>query len=175
MNLMQEIKRLLPDADIYCGDESGNGQALMLRRGTEDLLAVSGALRENFSGEDMDSVRLCPLTHENRLALNCAFPYTVPVALGKDAATFGFGDRLGYANPMQLKSLEGTKFMPVLAQQSMRELSLMKRTYSSVIDTAAWAAFRMGWKKGFAADGDHLKTLEEIQGALENLLQHHRD
>jgi len=138
----------------------------MLHRQGKDLLAVSGSLRELFEGTDEGEVRICPLTHKNRLALNYAFPHTAPRAFGRNIPTFGFGDRLGYANPMQLASLEGTGFLPVLAQQSMRELSLMGRSYKQVIDTASWAVFRQGWTQGFAADGDHLKTLEEVKFAL---------
>ena len=169
MSLEQEVKSILPGVEIYPSSvaEAEGGQALMLRLQAKDMLAVSGSLRAQFEGEDHGGFRLCPLTRENRLALNGAFPYTAPRALGSKVPTFGFGDRLGYANPAQLTSLKGTSFLPVLAQQSMRELSLIGRTYQQVIDTASWAAFRQGWKKGFAADGDHLKTPEEIQAALD--------
>ena len=52
---------------------------------------------------------------------------------------------------------------PVLAQQSMRELTLTHRTMDDVIDTATFAVFRDGYRCGFGVDGDHLKTLEEVQ------------
>ena len=168
MRLENEIKEYLSGEDYVSSiAENADGQALMLRLRGKDQLVVSGLLREQFDGENINGFRLCPLTHENRLALNRAFPYTAPRALGSSAPTFGFGDRLGYANPMQLESLKDTCFLPVLAQQSMRELSLTGRTYQQVIDTASWAVFRQGWTDGFAADGDHLKTLEEIQIALD--------
>jgi len=169
MGLAREIEKRWPDAQIYQSSlaEAEGGEALLLRLRGKGLLAVSGRLRVQFEGEDRETIRLCPTSRANRLALNRAFPYTAPKALGSKAATFGFGDRLGYANPMQLASLEGTGFLPVLAQQSMRELSLMGRSYGQVIDTASWAAFRQGWKLGFAADGDHLKTLDEVQAALD--------
>lgn len=35
-----------------------------------------------------------------------------------------------------------------------------------MLDSATFAVFRRGYKKGFGADGDHLKTLEEIEYAL---------
>lgn len=168
-SLEEEIKRQLPQADIYplSPTETEWGQALLLRARGSDLLAVDAGLRLQFEGEDLAEIRLCPLTRQNRKALNRAFPYTVPRALGRAGATFGFGDRLGYANPAGLASLEGTDFLPVLAQQSTRELALMGRSCTQVIDTASWAVFRQGWKGGFGADGDHLKTLEEVRDALD--------
>jgi hypothetical protein len=39
--------------------------------------------------------------------------------------SFGFGDRLGLATPGHLDALKGSRFAPVFAQQSIREL---KRT-----------------------------------------------
>jgi hypothetical protein len=47
---------------------------------------------------------------------------------------------------------------PILAQQSMRELNLTGRTYDDVLSAAVWAVFQEGYKKGYGADGDHLKT-----------------
>jgi len=169
MNLQETIKIHLPEAVIYEASfaERADGQALLLRLGERDLLAVGGDLRGSFAGEERDGFWLCPLSRENRIALNHAFPYTAPRALGRAVPTFGFGDRLGYANPVQLQSLAGTNFLPVLAQQSMRELVLMGRDYGQVIDVASWAAFREGWRQGFGADGDHLKTLDEVQTALD--------
>jgi tagaturonate epimerase len=46
---------------------------------------------------------------------------------------------------------------PVLAQQSIRELSRTNRTADEVMDAAVWAVFQEGYKDGFGADADHLK------------------
>ena len=82
MNLKREVEKLLPEAKIYPSSvaEVSDGQALMLRLHGKDLLAVSGSVRERYQGEERGNFRLCPLTHENRLALNRAFPYTAPRA-----------------------------------------------------------------------------------------------
>jgi len=168
MKLQKAIQTDLPTAVIYGQSvaETTDGQALLLNLEGQDLLAVSGDLRKRFTGEERDGFRLCPVNHENRIVLHETFPYTKPRALGRAVPTFGFGDRLAYANPVQLQALTGTNFLPVLAQQSMRELVLMGRTYAQVIDVASWAVFRAGWRQGFGADGDHLKTLNEVQTAL---------
>ena len=145
---------------------TGEGEAVMILKDGFQFLAVTGALAEKFRGEVCDGYKLCPCDHENRLVLNEYFPWTKPVAMGRDTATFGYGDRMGFASAAQVQALADTPLLPVLAQQSLRELFLTGRTNTEVIDVAAWAVFREGYTKGFASDGDHLKSAEEIANAL---------
>lgn len=135
----------------------------------EDRLIVDGCKAFRFSGEvagGKSGVKVCPMNHENRLALNREFAYTAPQAVGREAASFGFGDRLGCAGESHLSVIRRTSVKPILAQQSLRELTLTGRTYEDVLDAAAWAVFKSGYKGGYGADGDHLKTKEEIETAL---------
>ena len=53
-----------------------------------------------------------------------------------------------------------------MAQQSIRELNLTGRTYDDVLDAVTFAVYREGFKRGFGADGDHLKTAEELEYAI---------
>ena len=55
---------------------------------------------------------------------------------------------------------------PVLAQQSIRELNFAKRTYEDVVADTAFLVFQEGFERGYGADGDHLKTIEDIDIAL---------
>ena len=59
--------------------------------------------------------------------VNREFSYMVPQAVGGELASFGFGDRLGIAGESHLSAVEGTGVKPVLAQQSLRELTLTGR------------------------------------------------
>jgi len=102
-----------------------------------------------------------PMNHENAVHLREVFPFTRPVLLGV-ADSFGFGDRLGIANPAHLRALAGSHMRPVLAQQSIRELDRTQRDASAVLDAASWAAFQEGFTTGFGADADHLKTTADI-------------
>ena len=149
-------------------EKTAKGEACMIRKDGKTLLAVNGELGKLFHGESCGEALLCPTDHANRLVLNELFAYTKPTAFGQKTPTFGFGDRLGYANPAQVRSIEKTAIRPVLAQQSLRELTLTGRTNVEVIDVAAWAVFREGYKLGFASDGDHLKTMDEIASALKD-------
>lgn len=133
-----------------------------------EMLAVSGngPAYAKFIGMEKDGVKYCPLSHGNRLALNECVPWTKPTALGVDGVTIGLGDRTGLFGAAQLEAIEQSEARPVLAQQSLRELSLTKRTYADVIDCASFAVFQRGWTKGWGADGDHLKHFEAIENAL---------
>mgnify|MGYP000044186637 CR=1 FL=1 len=132
------------------------------------LIAVGeGPLMDELQGETADGYKKCGLTHENRLILNKYFPYTAPIAFGKQVATLGLGDRLGLASPGHIKTIINRDIKPILAQQSIRELTLTGRDYKQVMDAACYAAFQEGYTGGFGADGDHLKKEEDIQMSLD--------
>lgn len=111
-------------------------------------------------GKSLRAHRHC-MDHDNAGMLREVFPFTRPVLLGL-ADSFGFGDRLGIANPAHLRALAGSHMRPVLAQQSIRELDRTQRTAEDVLDAASWAAFQEGFTDGFGADADHLKTTDDI-------------
>ncbi|OUN00228.1 MAG: hypothetical protein BAA02_12120 [Paenibacillaceae bacterium ZCTH02-B3] len=146
----------------------GDTRVLMIRDGGEKKLAAagSGPLYDDLAGEVKDGLKLCGLTRENRLVLNQYFPFTAPRAFGKRTATIGLGDRLGRAGPGQIRAVRGRDVKPVLAQQSVRELTLTGRTFADILDAAAFAVFQEGYTEGYGADGDHLKKEEDIRAAF---------
>jgi len=113
------------------------------------------------------SYRECNLSHETAVFLRQTFSFTKPIPVLGKPRSFGLGDRLGLAGPGHLSILKEYDAYPVLAQQSMRELTLTNRTYEDVLDAATHAVFRMGYHDGFGADGDHLKTIKDIQHVLD--------
>lgn len=137
----------------------------------EKLLAVAGDKSSAFAGEEVGGIRLCGLTNENAKVLMTLFPYTRPVSHKDRPLTMGLGDRLGLATPGHVRTMEAYAacgVFPVLAQQSIRELTLTNRTFEDVIAAAAFGVFQEGYKGGYGADGDHLKTKAEIKYALES-------
>lgn len=152
--------------------EAGSDSVVMVNMsGSRKLLTTGGgelyqALKGEERSHDGTVYKLCPLTHENRLVLNDFFDHTRPRAIGTQMATIGLGDRLGLASPGHIKTVASRNIRPILAQQSIRELSLTGRTYEDVLDAAAFAVFQEGYKDGWGADGDHLKTTEDIEYAL---------
>lgn len=146
---------------------SGGATVSMQRGADADVLAVTGP-NPGFAGEEKGGVLLAPLTHENAELLRLLFPFTAPKPILDSVRTFGVGDRLGIATPGHLRVFEQYDAVPVLAQQSIRELNLTGRTYADVLDCVTFAVFREDFQKGFGADGDHLKTDEEVEYALSN-------
>ncbi len=159
------------DSDIiYPGSftEKDGVKLLMVQRDGDRAILATGSGRpyEELSGEALSDCKICELTHGNRLLLNRYFPATRPAPLGKEVASIGLGDRLGLATTGHLKAIGERPVKPVLAQQSMRELTLTGRSLREVLDLACYAVFQEGYHNGFGADGDHLKTEVDIAAAL---------
>ena len=151
-------------------NQIGEVYVFMARAAEGDTL-VCTSCDLDFEGECLTAhgakCLIAPLTHANACVLRRLFPFTAPVPVLGRPRTIGVGDRLGIATPGHIRVFERYDATPVLAQQSMRELDLTGRTYEEVLDCVTFSVFSLGYKGGFGADGDHLKTPEDIQMALE--------
>lgn len=146
------------------------------REGIEKYLFLlapkaKSAAKEKFNGtivneSETQILKKCELSKSNRVALQSLFSFTVPQVLGINDS-FGFGDRLGLANAGHIRSLNIGNFKPILAQQSIRELTRTQRSADEVMDAAVWAVFQEGYKNGFGSDADHLKTPADITVMLD--------
>ena len=141
----------------------GEATVSMVRGDEADLLKVEGP-NPGFSDACGDG--LYPLNHANCALLRKLFPFCAPTNVLSSVRTVGVGDRLGIATPGHLRVFEKYDALPILAQQSIRELTLTNRTFGDVLDCATKAVFREGWTRGWGADGDHLKTDAEVEYAL---------
>ncbi len=81
--------------------------------------------------------------------------------------SFGFGDRLGLATPGHIAAVRGTKFVPIFAQQSVRENARTGRTPQQVVDDASRAVEAAKWDAPWGADADHLKTVDDLPAFVE--------
>ncbi|OGV33541.1 MAG: hypothetical protein A2020_10405 [Lentisphaerae bacterium GWF2_45_14] len=129
-----------------------------------------GGVISKFSGELVGDVGMfakkCPLNEHNAQMLKELFPWTAPISLRNRKTTIGCGDRLGLATPGHVAAVKEFEVSPVLAQQSMRELKLTGRTYGDVVSDTVYMVYQSGYKDGYGADGDHLKTIADINVAL---------
>lgn len=147
------------------------------RRGTEKhlflLSETPNRVLDGFQGTDdrvvLDrqtlTLRTCSLSYPNALALHAALPFTKPVTLGLTASV-GCGDRLGLATPGHVRAVRKTDMAPIFAQQSIREMERTGRTPEDVINDATWGVFQEGWRGGYGADADHLKTRADIDACV---------
>ncbi len=167
---LRALKELLAGSGLFVyeksADEAQNTCVVMVRNGLDKCLAVAGEKADLFEGKEEGGIKFCPLSNENAAALGVLFPYTKPASHKGHKFTMGFGDRLGLATAGHVRAIAGHDIYPVFAQQSIRELNLTHRTFADIIAAAAFNVFQEGYKGGYGADGDHLKTKEEIKYAL---------
>ena len=116
-------------------------------------------------GNTQLSLKLAELSHENLEKLKQVFPWLSPSPLGL-RTSFGTGDRLGIATPGHIRALRDRRVLPVLAQQSIREIDRTKRTLEEVMDSALWGCFEEGYEGPFGADADHLKKMDDLKEAV---------
>lgn len=142
--------------------------------GEEDVLLVSAAREvpdglevNHTTGREGRNYLLCPFSNRNIHVIRDYFPETSPGRIGGHRPTFGTGDRLGIATPGHIRAMEGRSVSPYFAQQSLRELTLMNRSFQQMVDDASKAVFITGFSRPWGADGDHLKTEEPVREALE--------
>ena len=153
----------------YSYNTEGSTAVVMMKEGTQRLIAAagSGPLFDELQGTADGTGKICACSTENRKILQKYFTFLVPAAAGKKRASIGLGDRLGRATPGHIEAVKGHGLFPVFAQQSIRELTLTGRTYDDVLDYAVYAVLCEGYKDGFGADGDHLKTEADIRMSLD--------
>jgi hypothetical protein len=123
--------------------------------------AFVGRSKTFSAGGKEFSLTLCPTDGTNAAALRCALPFLAPRPIGLRQSA-GCGDRLGIATPGHVRAIRKSAMAPVFAQQSMRENARTGRNPRQVMDEALWGVFQEGWRDGFGADADHLKTTEDI-------------
>ena len=126
-----------------------------------DVQQFEGEILNDTGFEPDMVIKQCGLNHDNAVVIRNLFQFTRPVLIGLHDS-FGLGDRLGLANPAHLRAMAGTHMKAILAQQSIRELERTQRTPEEVMDAATWAAYQEGFKEGFGADADHLKSTDDI-------------
>ena len=135
------------------------------------VIVGNDSIIENFSGEEcyLNGVKskICEMSNKNCHELKRIFPFMYPKSHKAEKFTIGLGDRLGLASAGHIRLVKNKDVFPVLAQQSIREITLTSRDYDDVMCAACWAVFQEGYTKGFGADGDHLKTKYEVKMALD--------
>jgi hypothetical protein len=124
--------------------------------------AWTNAIRGRELAVDGTTLVLAEADHAAILAFQAALPHLRARSSG-GCASVGFGDRTGLASPGHLRSLGRSGFFPVLAQQSVREMTRTQRSADDVMDAAVFGVLQAGWTAGFGADADHLKTAEDIE------------
>jgi hypothetical protein len=157
---------------VYPRSLHENGDCVCFAADFGDKDVIIGSNNCGFEGEELTaggkSWVIGEQTHANAVVLRALFPFTAPCSVLKKDRTAGVGDRLGIATTGHLRVFEDYDAYPILAQQSIRELNLTGRTFDDVLDCVTFAVFRENFTRGFGADGDHVKTPEEVEYAIKS-------
>lgn len=135
------------------------------------VLASDVALLEPFEGQSSEyegqMLLLGECNAHNAAALRDRLPWLRAQPLGLQTSA-GMGDRLGLATPGHVRAVRaaGGNIAPIFPQQSIREMTRTGRSAQQVMDDAIWGIFAEGWRDGFGADADHLKTPADIDTCI---------
>jgi hypothetical protein len=161
---------LIPSSVVNSGDfefaiaQLAGERKLAVLSNSRDLHGLEDGEASDLDGR---TLLLCPFTHANADFVRSHLPWTTPTLLGLKTSA-GMGDRIGLATPGHINAVRetGCKVAPILAQQSIREMTRTGRSPEAVMDDALWGVLAEGWQSGFGADADHLKTAEDIDLCL---------
>ena len=94
-----------------------------------------------------------------------------PITLGL-APSFGFGDRIGLATPGHVAAMKqaGAGIEAIYPQQSIREMTRTQRTAKQVMLEALTGMTESGWTRATGADADHLKTNDDVDLTLKQIV-----
>jgi len=167
---------------VYVESVVAEGGALyaMARRGDEKVLltawpkghtpsaadTLEGNRRPLDLGVASAEAVLAPRSADNAAAVRRLLPWTGPQPVASRPSV-GLGDRLGLATPGHVRAVRGTGYVPMLAQQSIREMTRTGRSPRDVMDDATWGVVQTGFRDGFGADADHLKSPADIDACTE--------
>ena len=154
-----------------------NNLFFMVKDTQKKYLVVAGEcfLAQKFEGVSLFAfkingidaeIRLVHLNHQNLLILQDIFPYLSPSVCGRQPS-FGMADRLGIITPAHIEAFKRNDIFPILAQQSVRELTRTERNWGGVLEDTIWGCFEAGYEGPFGADADHIKEIEDIQKGIE--------
>lgn len=149
------------NAILFLGREGTRKQLATLAATSWTLYVPQARVQKvTVEGTELD-LTICDTTPEAAAALRATLPFlnARPLGLKKSA---GCGDRLGLATPGHIRAGRNSTLALILAQQSVRENARTGRTPQEVMDDACFGVLQEGWREGFGADADHLKTTDDI-------------
>ena len=162
------ISSIKSEKDNYFFMAKDNKEKYLIVVAGSDLVRKfeGNILEEKKEDENELIIKICYLNHHNLKLLREIFPFFNPSFCGL-RASFGTGDRLGIATPAHLQAFAGKDIFPILAQQSVREMSRTERNWQKVLDDTIWGCFQAGYEGPFGADADHVKEIKELKEATD--------
>jgi hypothetical protein len=146
---------------FFLGRRNEHKNLGIVSRSADIPARFEGQTQTTSIGENEVHFLVGPLSANNASHLRETLPFLRAKTLGLNKSA-GCGDRLGLATPGHIHAISKTRIAPIFAQQSVRENERTGRSPQQVMDDAMWGVFQEGWRGGFGADADHLKTTHDI-------------
>lgn len=157
----------LKDGVLFCMGGRGIERCLIgLSLDQKHFYAFEGDRRQISINGRQTHVLTAPISAANAAGLRNLLPFLNPMPLGLTPSA-GCGDRLGLATPGHIRAVAKTGLALIPAQQSVRENARTGRTPQAVLNDAVWALFQEGWREGYGADADHLKTSRDVDAFVD--------
>jgi hypothetical protein len=155
----ESVVRLGADLEVAAARGRDSDHLLVQAPGREGLDGFEGEVSSQAGRSLLTGTR----SRRNLGRLRSLIPWLRPQPLGLQCSV-GFGDRLGLATPGHVRAMRkaGQGLRPIFAQQSIREMTRTRRSPQQVLDDATWGVFETGWREGWGADADHLKTTSDV-------------
>ncbi len=153
--------------DVYESSivEKDGSTFFLAGKGRQKLVGIvgPGCWQGTEEVAQIDGLCVCvgPADHNAAEHIRRLLPWTAAKCVGL-ATSAGLGDRLGLATPGHIRSIRDSGVVPILAQQSIREMTRTQRTPEQVMDAATFGVLQEGYTDGFGSDADHLQQLEDI-------------
>ena len=121
---------------------------------------------ENSCEQDGLHVDIMSLNANNAAVIRRFVKWAAPSACGTKGTSIGFSDWLGAAGGCIAPLFVKKQVKPVLAEYSAADSVLLKRNFLEAVDAANWGVFETGYKEGYGANAEGLKSEEDIVKAL---------
>jgi len=121
---------------------------------------------ENSCEQDGLHVDIMSLNANNAAVIRRFVKWAAPSACGTKGTSIGFSDWLGAAGGCIAPLFVKKQVKPVLAEYSAADSVLLKRNFLEAVDAATWGVFETGYKEGYGANAEGLKSEEDIVKAL---------
>lgn len=111
-------------------------------------------------------VDIMALNANNAAVIRRFVKWAAPSACGTKGTSIGFSDWVGAAGGCVAPLFAKKQVKPVLAEYSAADSGLLKRNFLEAVDAATWGVFETGYKEGYGANAEGLKSEEDIVKAL---------
>jgi len=136
----------------------------------ETCIVADGSKAFRFEGDQKggaSGIRVCPMSHANRILLNHEFPYTAPASLGESDKVLCLTELPKAGADQLLRSMAESGVKPVLVRQNPLSGEEAAERFEAAVDQASWAVYQAGYRDGYGVCIEGASSAEDVSAAVE--------